>query len=61
MEREAGIAESGAETATAEEALAYPAFDFVGDVPAGEAEMNGDVEFRPALPPLQEAAEQSAE
>ena len=61
MGREGGWPNSGPETATAEEALAHPAFDFVGDVPVGEAEMNGDVVFRPALPPLQEAAEQSAE
>ena len=49
------------ETAVAEEALVHPALDFVGDVPAGEAEMDGDVLLHPALPPLQEAAEQPAE
>jgi hypothetical protein len=49
------------ETAVAEEAFVHPALDFVGDVPAGEAEMDGDVFLHPALPPLEEAAEQPTE
>jgi hypothetical protein len=49
------------ETAVAKEALVHTALDFVGDVPTGEAEMNGDLLLRPALPPLQEPAEQPAE
>jgi hypothetical protein len=49
------------ETAVVKEALVDPTLDFVGDVPAGEAEVKSDVVLRPALAPLQDIPEQPAE
>jgi hypothetical protein len=52
---------SASETAVAKEALVHPALHFVGEPPAGEAEADGDLLLRPALPPLHETGEQPAE
>jgi len=47
------------EAAAAGQALGHAALDFVGDVPAGQAKVNGDGLLRLALPPLQEPADQT--
>src|SRR5262249_7366760 len=52
---------SAPETTGADEALGHPTLDLVGEAPAGETQVNGDVLLRPALPRSQQAAKQPAE
>ena len=42
-------------------ALADPALQFVGDVPVGDAKVDGNVLLHPVLPPLLVSVEQPAE
>jgi hypothetical protein len=55
------VGRSAPETAVAEQALIHLALDLVGEATAGEAELDGDLLFRPALSPLHEAGKQPAE